>query len=110
MRQRERAANPWRKEMRPARARKHDTYLYARRTRKSTFFNNVDFSLRAFLVLVAFAAWVAAIVGAVLLVGYGAIRGLAALAGTDPATLRAVGLTVLAAACFGAAVYAVRAE
>ena len=74
------------------RARKRTVYRKHQDSPQSTF----EFSLRTALALTVFAAWVAAIIGAFVLIGYGTVLGLAAVAGTDPRILRVAGLAILA--------------
>lgn len=69
--------------------------------------NDIKFTGRTLLVLVAFAAWLACIIGVMVMVGYGVILGIRAMSGIDSGILRVIGLAVIAAIVAGVIFFAV---
>lgn len=85
---------------------KDSSRIYNQSHHKSTLCG-CDFTVRTILVLVAFAAYIAAICGAIVLIGYGVLCGIRAMSGIDAWTLRVIGLVVIAVIVSGVIALAV---
>lgn len=83
--------------------------LYTQNHRKSTLCD-CEFTGRTLIVLVAFAAWLGAIIGAIVLIGYGVILGIRAMSGIDSETLQFFGGAIITVFVVGIAWLAIRED